>query len=198
MRPQWFRFHRDDTDATIVVEVDTTGTPFLYTGSEVDVQGTTGIAYVQKVNGATGAPLWERRFPCQSIRGAHPVNGGMLSTPVLGKHRGQHLAVFSLSRYGGLSAGLLIALDKETGATVWQQPLPHYAWSSPLDLYDEAGHMYIFLADSRGHVMVVDGLTGERLLSRKVADLFEASPVAFGNRIVIASRPRKIFCFELR
>jgi hypothetical protein len=76
--------------------------------------------------------------------------------------------------------------------------LDNYAWSSPLDIYDEEGYMYIFLADSRGYVMLFDGATGKLIYKEKIAEIFEASPAAFNNKIIIASRPRKIFCLEVQ
>jgi len=197
LQPVWFHHNHDDTDATAVLDVPDS-IPYLYTGSEVDLQGNKGFTFLKKINGVTGTTVWEKKYPCFSIRGAHPVNGGMLSTPVLGKFLAKNLLVASLSRYGSVEKGLLVALDKETGGERWKLELAHYAWSSPLDMYDREGNLYIFLADSRGHVMLIDGATGTVMFQKKIADLFEASPVAFNNRIVIASRPRKIFCLEVR
>jgi outer membrane protein assembly factor BamB len=97
-----------------------------------------------------------------------------------------------------MNKGLLVALKKSTGEKAWEVLLDNYAWSSPLDIYDRGGNMYIFLADSKGYVMLFDGLTGESIYKEKIAELFEASPAAFDNRIVIASRPQKIFCLEVQ
>lgn len=197
MRPLWITQNHDDTDATLVLEEET-GTPYLYTGNEVDLQGAKGYTYIKKLNGTDGSTVWETKFECLTIRGDHPVNGGMLSTPVLGKQSGKDLAVFSLSRYKGMNKGLLVALNKSTGEKAWEVFLDNYAWSSPLDIYDEQGNMYIFLADSKGFVRLFDGLTGATIYKAKIAELFEASPAAFDNKIVIASRPREIFCLEVQ
>jgi outer membrane protein assembly factor BamB len=117
---------------------------------------------------------------------------------VLGKQKGKGLAIFCLSRYKEMSKGLLVALDKVTGAKVWEAKVDHYAWSSPIDIYDKEGNMYIFLADAGGDVMLYDGANGALIYKMKVVDLFEASPVAFGNKIIIPSRPRDIFCLEVQ
>jgi outer membrane protein assembly factor BamB len=195
--PIWVSQNPDDSDATLILEEELTG-PVLYTGNEVDLQGARGFAFVRKLDGNTGQTLWEQKFDCHTIRGAHPLNGGMLSTPVLGKQKGKALAVFCLSRYKEMSKGLLVALDKVTGAKVWEAKVDHYAWSSPIDIYDKEGNMYIFLADAGGDVMLYDGANGTLIYKMKVVDLFEASPVAFGNKIVIPSRPRDIFCLEVQ
>ena len=195
--PIWFTQNHDDTDATLVLEEEN-GVPFLYTGNEVDLQGAKGYTYVKKLNGNDGSTVWESKFACLTIRGEHPVNGGMLSTPVIGKQNGSDLAVFSISRYNGMNKGLLVALKKSSGEKVWELLLDNYAWSSPLDIYDRQGNMYVFLADSKGFVMLFDGLNGDLIYKAKIAELFEASPAAFDNKIVIASRPREIFCLEVQ
>src|SRR6185295_15449875 len=174
------------------------GVPFLYTGNEVDKQGKKGFSWLKKINGNTGETVWERKFACLTVLGEHPVNGGMLSTPVIGKMKGSGKIIFSLSRYNGLNKGLLIALDQMTGETRYEIALDNYAWSSPVDLYDKDGNMYIFLADSGGVAMLFDGENGTLIHKLKLADLFEASPVAFDNMIVIPSRPNKIFCLEIK
>ena len=192
MEPIWITQNHDDTDATLVLEEEN-GIPFLFTGNEVDLQGAKGFSHVKKLNGNDGSTVWDTKFECQTVRGPHPVNGGMLSTPVVGKQNGSGLAIFSLSRYGGMNKGLLVALQKSTGAIAWEVLLDNYSWSSPLDIYDKQGNMYIFLADSKGFVMLFDGLSGSIIYKAKIADLFEASPVSYDNMIVIASRPRVVF-----
>lgn len=197
MKPLWIQKNYDDTDATLVIKPEC-GIPYLYTGNEVDKQGHKGFSYLKKINGNTGDLVWERKFACLTVLGEHPVNGGMLSTPVVGKRKGEGKIIFSISRYNGMNKGLLIALDQKTGETLYEIALDNYAWSSPLDIYDADGNMYIFQADSQGNVMLFDGADGKLIHKLKIADLFEASPVAFDNMIVIPSRPNKIFCLEVK
>jgi len=197
MKPEWILSNHDDTDATMVMEVQDS-IPYLFTGSEVDIQGAKGFSFIKKINAIDGSTVWEKKIPAFTVRGPHPVNGGMLSTPVVGKEKGKELLICSISRYETINKGLLVAFDKTTGTIVWQNTLDNYAWSSPLDIYDTEGNMYIFQADSRGYVMLFDGLDGRLIYKKKIADLFEASPVAFDNKIIIASRPRQIFCLEIR
>jgi outer membrane protein assembly factor BamB len=192
----WIHSNHDDTDATLVLDNSDT-IPALYTGCEVDIQLKNGKSVVKKLNALNGEIIWERGFPCYTIRGKHPVNGGMLSTPILGKNRSSNVLVCSLSRYKSMNNGLLIAFNKKTGETIWENLLDNYAWSSPLDIYDKEGNMYIFLGDSKGIAMIFDGTTGQLLFKEKLAELFEASPVAIDNKIIIASRPNQIFCLEI-
>jgi outer membrane protein assembly factor BamB len=197
LKPLWVIHNHDDTDASLVIQPEA-GIPYLYTGSEVDKQGKKGFSYLKKINGLTGATVWEKKYPCLTVLGDHPVNGGMLSTPIMGKFKASGKVIFNLSRYKELNKGLLVALNQTTGEVLYEVSLSNYSWSSPVDIYDEEGNMYIFLADSKGYVMLLDGENGAMIYKKKIADLFEASPVVFDNKIVIPSRPNKIFCLEIR
>lgn len=192
----WIIHNEDDTDASLVLKPED-GIPFLYTGSEVDKQGDKGFSFIKKINGLTGETVWLRKFECRSVLGAHPVNGGMLATPLVGKLKAEGKLIITLSRYKTMQKGLMVALDMKTGETLYEVALDNYSWSSPVDLYDKEGNMYIFQADSKGYVMLLDGANGKLIYKKKVADLFEASPIVFNNRIIIPSRPLKIFCFEI-
>lgn len=197
LKPLWVIHNHDDTDASLVIQPEG-GVPYLYTGSEVDKQGKKGFSYLKKINGLTGATVWERKYACLTVLGDHPVNGGMLATPIIGKMKASGKIIFNLSRYKELNKGLLVALNQATGEVLYEVSLSNYSWSSPVDIYDEAGNMYIFLADSKGYVMLLDGENGAMIYKKKVAELFEASPAVFDNKIVIPSRPNKIFCLEIR
>jgi outer membrane protein assembly factor BamB len=192
----WIIHNEDDTDASLVLKPEN-GIPFLYTGSEVDKQGEKGFSYIKKINGLTGETVWQRKFECRSVLGAHPVNGGMLATPLVGKLNADQKIIITLSRYKSMQKGLIVALDQKTGETLYETALDNYSWSSPVDIYDKEGNMYIFQADSKGYVMLLDGADGKLIYKKKVADLFEASPVVFNNKVIIPSRPRQIFCFEI-
>ena len=195
-KPVWSYFVDDDTDASVVIEEEY-GKPFVYTGNEVDLQGNSGYSYFRKFDGFNGHIEWERKFKCYSERGKNPVNGGMLATPLLGKHKAKDLIIISMAHYPKKYEGEIIALNKKTGKIVYRYSLKSFSWSSPLDLYDEFGNMYIFTADSDGYVYLIDGSNGKLLDSRIMSVNFEASPVAWDNKIVLAGRGNKIFCFSI-
>jgi len=197
LKPLWVIHNYDDTDASLIIQPEA-GIPYLYTGSEVDKQGKMGFSYLKKINGLTGATVWEKKYPCLTVLGDHPVNGGMLATPIIGKMNSSGKIIFNLARYKELNNGLLVALNQTTGEVLYEVSLPNYSWSSPVDIYDEEGNMFIFLADSKGYVMLLDGENGTMIYKKKIAELFEASPVVFDNKIIIPSRPNKIFCLEIR
>ena len=81
-----------------------------------------------------------------------------------------------------------MALDKETGEKIWEISTGNYAWSSPAALYTHDGHAYIFQANASGVCRLIDGSTGEVLANLNLNETVEASPVVFGNMLVIGSR----------
>ena len=71
------------------------------------------------------------------------------------------------------------------------------AWSSPVAVYDASGNAYIVSCDSLGKVYLLDGKSGT-LLSKFDAELnIEASPVVYGNTIVVGTRGMKVFGIKI-
>lgn len=197
LAPVWVFDNSDDTDASPVVEVENE-IPYVYVGNEVDIQGDRGTAYVRKLNGLTGELVWEKGFDCTSVHGDRPVNGGMLSTVLCGKNAGKEVVVASMSRFESARGGGLIALNKEDGTVKWQVKLDAFAWSSPIALYSQNGSWAVFIVDAVGMAYLVDGETGKLLHKYATGHLFEATPVAWDDRIVVASRNHQLFCFKIR
>ncbi|MGL5822552.1 MAG: PQQ-binding-like beta-propeller repeat protein [Sarcina sp.] len=197
MKPIWIDYTGDDTDATIVLDIEK-NEPFIYTGTEVDHQGARGSSIFKKINGLTGETIWKKEYFCESLVGKDPVNGGMLSTPVVGKGSINNLVIASFSRYEGFNKGLLVAMDKIDGKIVWKKNLDAYAWSSPVDFYDENNLGYIVQGDSVGNLMLIDGETGGMLDSLQLDANIEASPAIFNNMIVVATRNGSIYGVEIK
>lgn len=202
LQPIWIVDCLDDTDASLVLEVevneDGKEVPYIYTGNEVDYQGEKGIVNLRKMNGYTGEIVWENTFECLSILNPKPVNGGLLATPVIGKNNLKDLVIFSLSRYETLYGGLTVAINKSTGKIVWEKQFNHYAWSSPVDIYTAEGNGYIIQCDSAGNIFLIDGLSGEILDKINVGFNIESSPVVFENTIVVGSRGGKFYGIKIK
>ena len=120
------------------------------------------------------------------------VSGGVQATALLGKQSLGGLVYFAIARTGGFNKGLLVALDKKTGAEVWRVRLNHYVWSSPLGIYDPQGNGYIVQCDSDGNMMLFDGLTGELYDTVSLGKNIEATPAAYGNTVVVGTRTQRI------
>lgn len=197
LKPVWTFNGKDDTDASLVIEVDD-GVPFIYSGNEVDKQGSKGYSYLKKINGLTGELVWEKPYECMSIIGNDPVNGGLLATPVIGKQNTKDISIFGLARYKNINSGLVLALDKKTGAEVWKKELPNYVWSSPVDFYDKNGKTYIIQCDSIGNMYLLDGQTGNELDKINLGSNIEATPSIFNDTAVVATRDGKIYGINIK
>ena len=198
LKPAWIFYNSDDTDASPVVDVEN-GHPYVYIGCEVDFQGDNGVAYFRKLDGLSGKLLWEKRFNCYSkTQHEHPLNGGIFGTSIAGKNKSKEVMVVSVARYGSLDGGALFWLNKSTGDIVHTFQLNEYAWSSPLDLYDKEGNLYVFTADAGGRVYLIDGTNATEIASLNMDVTFEASPVAWDDKVVLAGRGNKIYCFSIR
>ncbi|WP_157842965.1 outer membrane protein assembly factor BamB family protein [Bacillus sp. FJAT-44742] len=192
--PVWALPPLDDTDATIVIE-EIEGVPYLYTGSEVDNVGEDGEAFIRKINGLTGEEVWKQSYSAFYYPG---VIGGVLATPILGKENIDDLVIFTVARHKERYSGIMAALDRETGEEVWRWEMPDYAWSSPVDIYDEEGNSYIIQADFGGNLTLLNAETGEVLDQLNLGSNIEASPAVYENTIIVASRDGNIYSIELK
>jgi hypothetical protein len=74
-----------------------------------------------------------------------------------------------------------------------------------VDIYDEDGNAYIVIGDNFGQIHLVNALTGERITYLKITsegetkkDLsFEASPIVYGDTIVIGSTSGSVFGIKI-
>ncbi|WP_374722758.1 outer membrane protein assembly factor BamB family protein [Peribacillus tepidiphilus] len=194
--PIWSNKAYDDTDASLVIE-DLNGVPFLYTGSEIDKQGTKGFARLQKLNGLTGKVVWEKKIPGFSLKGKNPVNGGVLGTPIIGTGPLKGQIIFTISRYKTFNGGLLISLDTKTGKEMWRLTLPHYAWSSTVAVYTKDQKAYLIQGDSVGNLYLINQ-RGKIVNKINLGANIEASPIVVGQQIIVATRGGRFFSINMR
>jgi hypothetical protein len=197
LKPIWAFNSGDDTDASLTIEVEE-NVPYIYTGNEVDKQGTKGVSYIRKINGITGDLIFENKYEAMSLIGEHAVNGGVLATNVIGKKSIENLVIFTIARYEEFNAGLIVAMDKFTGKEVWRFRMPNYAWSSPVDFYDSNGKGYIIQCDSVGNMYLIDGASGEECFNINLGSNIESSPAIFNDSIVVATRGGEICCVKVK
>lgn len=191
----WVRPTGDDTDASIVLEDEPDG-PFIYTGNEMDKRGegdnaaSHGPVTIQKLNALTGAVVW--KFEIDAVYNK-AVNGGLMATPVLGTGEVSDLVFFNVAKTVSDKQGSLIALDKKTGAVVWNRTLPHFGWSSPLILTGKDGHAYGVVGDSSGLLHLFNPNTGEDYSTLQLSQNIEASPAVYGNMLVVGTYAEKLY-----
>lgn len=197
LEPVWNIDNFDDSDASVMIDKED-NEYFLYTGHEIDKLGPENDAHFRKILAKNGSEAWRISRTCFNgpING-NPNDGGVLATPVLGKHKGKHLVFCIFSRIDNKHRGEIVAVNKYSGEEEWSLKMDGYSWSSPADFYDDKGNLYLFVTDVRGNVYILNGITGDLIFKEKTKYTFESSPIVFDDRIYIASRGRSILCFKL-
>jgi outer membrane protein assembly factor BamB len=198
LEPIWHYDNHDDTDATPVLELED-GIPYLYSGCEMDHQGYEGLSYIVKINGLTGERIWEQKIECKKMTlGEKHFDGGMYSTMLLGTGDCSDLLFTNICTNDPPAAGNFYAISKATGEIVYSKKLMHYAWSSPVAITNDKDEMFVLTFDCVGHAYIIDGKTGEFLVTKLIGINFESSPIVIGNHIVIGSRGTNIYKLTIR
>ena len=198
MRPVWHYWNHDDTDASPIVEEED-GTPYVYTGCEVDHQGNTGFCYFVKLNGLTGELVWEDTIPCRKLKfGDNTSDGGMYVTPLIGGGDCEGMIFSAFCLHTAQSPDIFVAFDKKDGSELYRINLKCYCWSSPVAFYNDQDEMFVFFGDVLGNVYLIKGKTGEIVATAKIGSNFEASPIIVDNKIIIGSRGNKIYKISLQ
>ena len=214
LKPVWSRNLGDDSDVTPVLDLEG-DRAVLYIATEVDWQKDIigdykGTSFVYKLDAMTGEVIWEAYYDCWTRNAANfgeDINGGAMGTPVVGKLNLDGLVIFSLSMTNGVFSGnSVVAYNANDGTIAWEYKMPAYSWSSPVDVYDEAGHGYIVIPDSSGKLHLIDGARGTALdvIQLTKADgttsagNVESSAAVFGNKLVIGTRGNVIIGVRLK
>ena len=157
-----------------------------------------GTVYIYKLDAATGEILWEKTY--DDVPYNKDVSGGTLSSPLLGRAGTdlEGLVIFSIARTPTYDAGILVALNTQTGEVVWERKLGTYTWSSPVAVYTESGKAYIVLCDAAGNMHLIDSKTGETLNKIGLGSNVEASPVVFENTVVVGTRGQQVYAIEIQ
>ena len=186
MELQWVQDLQDDLNATPILEWISEEKCYLYAAPSVDYND--GNISVYKLNALNGEILWTYDAKCVNDS-AFP--GGVMGSPLLGQAgtNMEGMVIFCIGRTPTYRSAQVIAFDKENGNILWQQEVNNNVWSSPLPLYTEDGRGYIFLADISGTCYLLDGETGEIVNTLELKRTVESSPVAFGNKILLGTRP---------
>lgn len=200
LEPVWIANLEDDTDSTMVLEETDEGV-FLYTGNEADLrcveqpQPAFADCQIRKFNAITGEQIWEKEYRCIYQPG---VNGGLLSTPVLGKNDISDRVIFNIAKTGDKQSGKMVALDKQTGEEIWVKDLENYSWSSPVDFLSDDGKTYMIFCDFAGEMHLMDPNNGTILDTISVGLNVEASPAIYDDMVVVGTYAKKIFGIRIR
>jgi len=199
----WVQDVLDDTNCTPVLELED-GHPYLYISTSFHSgwrSYTMADIPIWKIDAETGEVVWRTDFTCRT---EPDLSGGVQGSIALGKNALSDLVFVPVARTPNAYDGKLVALDKRSGEIVWEQHTQTYSWVSPVCVYDEAGSGYILHATSGvgnsggGYLQLIDGRTGKVLDETALGSTIEASPVAFGNYVVIGTRGQTDYCFALK
>jgi outer membrane protein assembly factor BamB len=197
----WAQDIKDDTNGSPVLETDCANrTAYIYIGSSLHFTADSdkmGDVSLYKVNAITGEIVWQHSEHVSTKSG---VSGGIQATALLGKGNISDLVIIPFARTPSEDSGVLLALDKSTGAVRWTYNMEKYTWSSPIAVYDESGNAYIVVcegSDTGGKVFLLDGKTGTLLNTFDAEKNIEASPAAYGNMVVFGTRGMKIWGIKI-
>lgn len=194
----WVQNVQDDTNCTPVLELEN-GHAYVYTstsfhgGWRAPMSGTASIP-IWKIDAETGEIIWEKDYTCYTEDG---VSGGTQGTLAIGKNKLSDLIFVPVARTPEAGTGVLAALNKETGAVVWEIETKIYSWSSPVAVYDKDGNGYLVYCTAGGYMYFIDGLTGKVLDSLDVGSNVEASPAVYNSTIVVGTRGELIWGVNL-
>ena len=186
----WSVDAQDDIDASLVIEPESDGVVALYATNELDKRGHKGTCQMIKLNALTGELLWKR--DSDPIHHTDDNGGGGFGTPSVGKGKLSNMVYFHICRTRK-TKGVLYALDKQTGKTIWTKSLGSHGWSSPTCVYTASGKGYVLIGSASGVLRLLDGLTGEEVASVKLKGYIEGSPAVFDDMIVIGTRSSRIY-----
>ena len=185
----WAQDTKDDSNSSPVFEWGKDGNGYIYTAPSLHwtAKNSKGSVSIYKLNAQTGEVVWEVSRDCVTVQN---VSGGVQATPILGKEGTniEDMVIYIVARVPKAYDGTMIALNRETGEVIWEISTVNYAWSSPVAFYTEDGKAYIAFVNASGKIRLVDGETGKILYALGFAETTEASPVVFGNMMVLGTR----------
>ena len=207
----------DESDSTVVIEESfEDNTIYLYTGSQVKMSSSElgagyGYCYHRKINGLTGAVVWEQKWPCST--GDANSSGGTVATPHVGRGQISHLVIHSLCfaalSGGGMAGdgdgagsampskgedgsytlgGRIVAYDKTAGSIAWSIEQTNDYWASPVVAYDDYGRAYLIQCDRGGIVSLYDAANGDLLTTINLGSRIDSTPAVYYNRLVVGTR----------
>lgn len=187
----WVNEFNEDINSTPVFEISN-GMKSLYVATTLKYNYNShsmGEAAIYKLNAMNGEIIWKKPYEVHTVKG---YAGGVLSTGAPGDGAVDDLIFYSVSKTPGLEEGCLVALDKATGMEVWSLALDMYSWSSTVITYSEDGTPYLIQGCQNGDLLLIDAASGEVKDKVNFGSGIEATPVVYGNRIVLATRSEKI------
>ena len=165
----------DESDSSVVIDESyADNTFYLYTGSQTRKKGSDlsdgfGYSYQRKINGLTGAIVWEKRWICSN--GDSSASGGVVATPHVGRGQISNLVIYSFSLAALSGSNTSTTSDTpDPAATVASDGTQSAAEVLP---QKNAGGTYTL----GGRIVAYDKSTGAIIWSIEQTNDYWASPV---------------------
>ncbi len=187
----WVQELNEDINSSPVFESDGEN-KFVYVATTLKYNYNShsmGEASICKLNAMNGEIVWRKPYEVHTVKG---YAGGVLSTGVLGSGIVSDYIFYSVSKMPDIEGGMLVALDKRTGEEAWTLKLDMYSWSSTILTFSQTGRAYLIQGCQNGDLLFINAANGKVLDRRNFGSAIEATPVIYGNRIVLATRSEKI------
>jgi outer membrane protein assembly factor BamB/cell division septation protein DedD len=187
MRCVWAVNVKDSTPSTVALEETPDGKVALYTGTTIKSKDS--LVCIRRFDALTGELVWEQTL--KTVYNRDLERNGVMASPIVGQGNISDLVLFTINGYDEDGAAVL-ALNKETGETEWEQYLGAQAWSSPLAIYTPENIAYIVQGDERG-LHLYDGFAGSPLFTLPLNGVVLGSPAAYKDMIVVGTSEPKIY-----
>ncbi len=194
----WAQDLGEDINSSPILEIDDMGNKYLYAATTLKYnynEHHMGEACIYKIKAMTGEIIWKKPYEVHTVKG---LAGGILSTGVVGKGPLENMVIYSVSKTPEVEGGYLVALDKKDGSEIWCTDLEAYSWSSTVCIYADDTSPYLLQGCFSGDLLLIDARTGEILDKLNFGSNIEATPVVYGNRIVLATRSEKILSTTIK
>ncbi len=164
----------DESDATPVIEESyDDNTIYLYAGTQASKSDSSletgyGYSYLRKINGLTGAIVWERKWICAT--GDATASGGTVATPHVGRGNIANLVIFSVSQTA-------LTVKQEGAAASSETPAPEAGaedtpTATPEPVYNDGSGYKL-----GGRIVAYSKATGDIAWTVEQEDDYWSSPV---------------------
>lgn len=90
-------------------------------------------------------------------------------------------------------AGIFSALDKKTGAIVWERSFDWPVWTSPA-----VDDKTVYVGDNGGFIRALDIKDGHTIWSFQTEGVILSAPIIVGNYLIFGSLDRFLYCLDKR
>lgn len=192
MKMVWVQELNEDINSSPIFEIDT-GRKYVYVATTLKYNYNShsmGEAAIYKLNAMNGEIIWKKPYEVHTVKG---YAGGVLSTGALGEGIISDYIIYSVSKTPDIEGGYIVALNKYTGEEAWSLKLDMYSWSSSVLTYSDTGKAYLIQGCQNGNLLLINAANGTVLDKMNFGSGIEATPVVYGNHIIMATRSEKIF-----